>query len=382
VAGQLALSLVLLVAGALLLRGLTHAREIDPGFDPDHLAVLSFNLKMNGYSLEQATIFQRRMLERLRRLPEVERASLVSRTPLGSDYTMEGIRIPGIHAPGDEPSLVDSTTVDPDYFAALGLSPREGRTFTDADDERSPRVVIVNQAFARRYWPGKSAVGQRIYTEGFDGPAFEVIGVVPDYKVRDLGEEPRPYLHFAWRQQPDRKTTALVRTAGPAASVVAGLRRAVLELEPAVVFSDQGTVADLLRVTLTPARAGAVVLSTFAALALMLAAVGLYGVVSYSVAQRTREVGVRMALGAEVGDVLRLVIGKGLRLAALGVAIGAGAAAVLSRVLSSLLYGVSAWDPLAFATAAAVLLAVAFVASLVPSRRAARVDPTVALRYE
>src|SRR5262249_26324921 len=153
------------VASALLLRGLTHAREIDPGFDPDRLAVLSFNLKMNGYSLEQATTFQRRMLERLRTLPGVERASLVSRTPLGPDYTMEGIRIPGIHAPGDEPSLVDSTTVDPDYFAALGLSPREGRTFTDADDERSPKVVIVNQAFARRYWPGKSAVGQRIYTE-------------------------------------------------------------------------------------------------------------------------------------------------------------------------------------------------------------------------
>jgi len=338
VAGQLALSLVLLVAGALLLRGLAHAHEIRPGFDPDHLAVLSFNLKMNGYSTEQATAFQRRMTERLRALPEVERVSLVSRAPLGSDHSMEGIRIAGVHAPGDEPALVDAAYVEPDYFAALGLSVREGRAFTDADDERAPNVVIVNEALARRYWPGRSAVGQRIYTEGFDGPSYEILGVVPDYKVRDLGEEPRPYLHFAWRQQADRKTTVLVRTAGLATPALAGLRRAVLELEPAVVFSEEGTVADLLRVTLAPARMGATLVSVFAALALMLAAVG--------------------------------------------IALGALAAAALTRILSSLLYGVSAWDPLAFAAATAVLLSMASVASLVPSRRAARVDPTVALRYE
>ena len=381
-AGQLALSLVLLVAGALLLRGLLHAQRIDPGFAPDRLAVLEFNLKMNGYSPAQATAFQRRMTDALRARPEVEKVSLVSRTPLGSDYNMEGIRIPGIHAPGDQPSLVDATFVEPDYFAALGLSVREGRAFTDADDEHSAKVVIVNEALARRFWPEKSALGQRVYTEGFDGPAYEIVGVVPDYKVRNLGEEPRPYLHFAWRQQPDTRTTALVRTRGPAANAVAGLRSAVRELEPAVVFSEQGTVADLLRVTLTPARAGAAVLSAFAALALLLAAVGLYGVVSYSAAQRTREVGIRMALGARMGDVLRLVLGQGLRLAAAGAALGALGAAALSRVLSSLLYGISAWDPLAFAAAAAVLMGVAFVASLLPSRRAARVDPTVALRYE
>ena len=382
VTGQLALSLVLLVAGALVLRGLARAHEIRPGFDPDRLAVLAFNLKMNGYTTEEATAFQRRLTDRLQGLPGVEKVSLVSRAPLGQDHSMEGIRIRGQQGPDDPPALVDAAYIEPDYFAALGVPVREGRGFTAADDERSPKVVIVNEAMARRYWAGRSPVGERLYTEGFDGPAFEIVGVVADYKVRDVGEEPRPYLHFAWRQQADRKTTILARTAGPAAPALAGLRRAILDLEPAVVFSDEGTVTDLLRLTLAPARAGAALLSAFGGLALMLAAVGLYGVVSYSVAQRTREVGIRMALGARVGDVLQLMLGRGMRLAAVGVAFGALAAAALSRVLSSLLYGVSAFDPVAFAAAAALLLAVAFVANLVPARRAARVDPTVALRYE
>ena len=382
VTGQLALSLVLLVAGALALRGLGRANQIHPGFDPDRLAVLEFNLKMNGYSNEQATAFQRRLTERLQALPGVEKVSLVSRPPLGADRNMEGIRIRGQQGPDDPPTQVDAVSVEPDYFAALGVPVREGRAFTDADDDHAPKVVVVNEAMARRYWAGRSPVGERVYTEGFDGPSFEIVGVVADYKVRDVGEEPLPYLHFAWRQQADRNTTILARTTGPAASTLAGLRRAVLDLEPAVVFSEEGTVADLLRVTLAPARAGAALLSAFGALALQLAAVGLYGVVSYSVAQRTREVGIRMAMGARVSDVLGLVLGRGMRLAAVGVGVGAIASIALGRVLSSLLYGVSAIDPVAFGGAATLLLAVAFVANLVPARRASRVPPTVALRYE
>src|SRR5262249_7864749 len=184
-AGQLALSLVLLVAGALLLRGLAHAGTIDPGFDPGRLAHLSFNLKMNGYSPEQATAFQRRLRERLRALPEAQAVSLVSRAPFGNDHYMEGIRIPGVHAPGAPPAMVDSVAVAPGYFAALGVAVREGRAFTEGDDERAPKVVIVNEALARRFWPGKSALGQRIYTEDVGGPSYEIVGVVSDYKVRD-----------------------------------------------------------------------------------------------------------------------------------------------------------------------------------------------------
>jgi macrolide transport system ATP-binding/permease protein len=382
VVGQLALSLVLLVSGALMLRGLSRAHQIRPGYEPDRLAVLAFNLKLNGYSEEQAATFQRRVVERLRGVPGVEHVALVSRAPLSPDVNMEGIRIAGHHDPKDPPTQIDATYVEPDYFAVLGVPLLEGRPFTDADDLKSPKVVVINQAMARKYWPGRSPIGERIYTDGFDQPSHEIVGVVPDYKVRTLGEEPRPYLHFAWRQQQSRATTILARAAGPARPAVGRLRDAVLAMEPALVFSDEGTGEDLLRVTLAPTRAGATLLGAFGGLALLLAAVGLYGVVAYSVAQRTREVGIRMALGAEMNDVLGLVLGRGMRLAAAGIGIGVLAAAAVSRVLSSMLYGVSAIDPLAFGGACAVLLCVALAANLVPARRAARVDPMVALRYE
>lgn len=382
VTGQLALSLVLLVAGALLLRALGAARDIPPGFDPDRLAVLSFNLKMNGYTEEQAVSFQRRLVDQLSTAAGVEQVALVSRPPLGSDYNMEGIRLPGQHGPDDEPALVDATYVEPDYFAAIGVSILEGRTFGDADTEGSPRVVVVNEAMAKRFWPGRSALGERIYTEGFDKPAHQVVGVVRDYAVRLLGEAARPYLHLAWRQQKSRHTTVLARTSGPARAAVASLRQSVLSLEPAVVFTEEGTASDLLRLTLVPTRVGATLLGSFGAIALFLAAIGLYGVVSYNVEQRTREVGLRMALGARVGDVLRLVLGQGMRLALVGVVIGGLGAAAVARVLSSLLYGVSAVDPLAYGGAMALVLAVALVANWLPARLAARVDPMVALRTE
>jgi predicted permease len=382
VTAQLALSLVLLVSGALLVRGLVRAQGIHPGFDPARLAVLGFNLKMNGYSREQAVVLQRRLVDRVRALPGVERVALVSRAPLASDINMEGIRIPAQHAPDDEPALVDATSVEPDYFAALGLPVLEGRGLTDADDDGAPRVVVVNQAMAQRYWPGRSPVGERLYTDGFDQPPHQVVGVVPDYKVRGLGESPRPYLHFPWRQQPGLSVTLLARTAGEAESALSAIRQAVLAEEPRIVFDEDGTAVDLLRVTLAPTRAAAALLAGVGALALLLASIGLYGVVSYAVAQRTREVGVRMALGATIDDVIRLVLRRGMGLAAAGVGIGAVAAAAVTRVLSSLLYGVSAVDPLAFAAAAAVLLVVALLANVAPARRAARVDPMVALRYE
>jgi putative ABC transport system permease protein len=325
---------------------------------------------------------QRRMTERLRGVPGVEAVALVSRPPLGSDINMDGVRIPGTHGPDDEPALVDATYVEPGYFAALGLPILEGRNLRDSDDESAPRVVVINQAMARRYWPGRSAVGERIYTDGFDKPAHEIVGIVPDYKVRGLGEEPRPYIHFAWRQQPLMGTSILARGAGSAQAVLAGLRQATLELEPGIVFDEEGTGTDLLRLTLAPARATAALLAAFGGLALLLAAVGLYGVVAYSVAQRTREVGIRMALGATMENVLGLVLSRGMRLAAVGVGIGILAAAAVTRVLSALLYGVSTIDPLAFGGASVLLLGVALLANLLPARRAARVDPMIALRYE
>jgi putative ABC transport system permease protein len=382
VVGQLAVSLLLLVAGALLLRGLLRAHRIDPGFAPERLATVSLNLQMMGYSPEQAIAFQRRMVGELRARPGVESVALVTRLPLASDINMEGILVPGRHKPGDDATPVDATWVEPDYFAVLGVPLVEGRGFRDADRQGAPLVAVINQAMARRFWPDRSAVGERFYTDGFGGPPVEVVGVVRDYKVRDLGEQPRPYIHFCWHQGPTRSTTVVARTAGPAAAAVGELRRAVQAMDAQAVFTDEGTLVDLLRATLAPTRVAAGLLGTFAGLALLLAAVGLYGVIAWSVARRTRELGVRVALGARSGDVLRLVLGQGLRLVAIGIALGSLGALAATRVLSSLLYGVSAADPLAFALGALVLLGVALLANLVPALRASRVDPLVALRHE
>jgi len=381
VVGQLAVSLVLLVAGALLVRGLVKAHSIDPGFDPDRLATLSLNLKMMGYSPEQATPFQERLVEELRALPGVEAVTLASRLPLGSDINMEGILIPEIHESEDDAVAIDATWVDPDYFRALGVEIVAGRGIAKSDAEGAPLVAVVNQAMAQRYWP-EGAVGRRFYTEGWDGPVVEVVGVVQDYKVRSLGEEPRPYLHFAWAQQPSRSTTVMVRGAGAAAPLVAPMRQRVQQLDAGVVLTDEGTLTDLLQATLTPTRVGASLLGSFGVLALLLASVGLYGVVAYAVSQRTRELGVRMALGARRADVVRMVLLGGLRMAGWGIGIGVVAAAVAAQLLSSLLYGLSSFDGVAFGAAAAVLLAVAMLANAVPAWRASRVDPMVALRYE
>lgn len=382
VVGQLAVSLLLLVSGALLVRGLLRANRIDPGFAPDRLATVSLNLQMMGYSSEQAPAFQQRLVETLRGLPGVESVALTTRLPLASDVQMEAIHIPGVHKPGDDATPVDAAWVGPGYFDVLAVPILEGRTFTESDRTGAPLVAVINEAMARRYWPGRSAVGERFYTEGFENPPVQIVGVVRDYKVRSLGEAPRPYIHMAWHQDTRRLTTVAVRTAGPAAAAVAGLRRAVQTLDPQAVITSEGTLVDLLQASLTPTRVAAGLLGAFAALALLLAAIGLYGVVSYAVAQRTREVGVRMALGARSQDVLRLVLGQGLRRAAVGVVLGSLGAVGVARALASLLYGVSTVDPLAFAVAVLVLLAVAFLANLVPARRAARVDPLLALRYE
>jgi predicted permease len=382
VVGQLAVSLVLLIAGALLVRGLARASEIDPGFDPDRLVSLSFNLKMNGYSPEQSTAFQRRLVSHLEAQPGIEAVTLVSRPPLGSDINLEGVQILGHHQPDDEDTAIDATQVGPGYFRTVGLTLLEGRDFTAADDEDAPKVVIVNEAMAKRYWPGRSPIGEQIHTDGFDEAPHVIVGLVRDYKVRSLGEAPRPYLHFARRQEPSRNVTVLARTSGPAAHAVAPLRRAVLELEPELAFSEEGTVTDLIRMTLVPTRVGASLIGAFGALALLLAAVGLYGVIAYTVSQRTRELGVRAALGADRGDLVKLVIGQGMKLAVVGVALGVLAAAAVTRVLSVLLYGISAVDPWAFGGAATMLLGVALLANLVPALRAARVDPMRALRHE
>jgi putative ABC transport system permease protein len=380
VVGQLALSLTLLVAGSLLARGLLVARVTPLGFDPAPVSALTFNLQMNGYDLDRAMALRRRVIDELRAQPGVVAVSLASRLPLAPDINMEGVWIQGHHRPQDDGTPIDAVEIGPDYFRVVGVPLVEGRPFTDDDLEAGRKVVTVNEALARRYWPAQSALGQRLYTQGFDKEPHEVVGVARDHKVRSVGEDPRPYLHFP--AEPGRDVALVARTAVPAASALPALRAAILRLEPDVVFTEDVPASEVAATTVAPTRIGAALLGAFGALALALAAIGLYGVISYSVSRRTREVGVRMALGARPRDVARLVLGQGGRLALVGVGLGVVLAALSGRVLQSLLYGVSGLDPVAYLVAATLLLAVAAVANLVPALTAARVDPMRALRSE
>jgi predicted permease len=380
VVGQLALSLVLLVTGALLGRGLLVARATDAGFEAEDVAVLGFNLQMNGYDVDRAVAFRERAVQALGTQPGVIAVSQASRMPLAPDITMEGIRVPGHHAPTDAPTPIDGANVGADYFTVVGVPIVAGRAFSREEEAEGRRVTVVNETLARQYWPGQSAVGQRIYADGFDQPPLEVIGVSRDHKVRSVGEAPRPYLHLT--PQKSTGVSLAIRTAGPAASALPALRQSLLALEPSLVFTQDAPASEIAEATMAPTLLGAVAMGAFGALALLLAAVGLYGVVAYAVSLRTREIGIRMAIGAERGQVLWLMLRQGGRLALAGVVLGALASAGVGRLLESLLYGVSGFDPLAYGAAALALLAVAALANLVPAVSASRIDSMRALRND
>ncbi len=381
VISQIAVSLLLLVGAALLVRSLQAAKAVDLGFDVENVATQEMQLDMIGYSDEQAHIFQNQLLERVRALPEVEAAALVRRLPLSTNISITGVYISGVHESRDDGYIADETYVGPGYFETMGVPLLEGRDFTLQDTPESPRVAIVNETMARTYWPGENVLGKRFRADGLDGPDVEIVGVARDHKVRTVGEEPRPYVHFAHSQQRSTYTNLVARTRGDVSQLVATLRRELNAMEPDLP-SGEGSMRESVEVTLLPVSVGAKLLSAFGALAMLLAAMGLYGVISYSVSRRVREVGIRVALGADYLNVIKLVVQRGMVLALIGVVVGAAAAAALSSLLRSVLYGISAIDPAAFAGAAALLLCVAFLANYIPARRAARVDPMIALRNE
>ena len=378
VVGQLALSLILLVSGALLTRGLLTAQNTNLGFDPTPLSSLSFNLQMNGYDLDRAMTLRDRALQSLGGVPGVTAVSTASRLPLAPDINMDTVNVPGHHAPDDDGLPVDTVAVGSDYFDTVGIPVVAGRAFTEEEVRAGRKVAIVNETMARQFWPDESAVGRIIRIGGKD--PHEVVGIARDHKVRSVGEAPRPYLHVpSGRSQ---SVNLVVRTTMPATAALPGLRTALWGLEPNIVFTEDVPVQQVADTTVAPTRVGAMVLMAFGALALGLAAVGVYGVIAYSVSRRTREVGIRMALGAERGQVLRMVLGQGVRLAAAGVGLGVLASAGVGRLLESLLYGVSSFDPIAYAAAAAILILIAGAANLIPAISASRIDPVRALRSE
>lgn len=383
VVGQLAVSLVLLVAGALLTRGLIAAETAEVGFDPSRIAGLSFNVQMNNYTPEQAKTLRRELLAQLPTLPGVESASTASRLPLAPDVNMRTMFVPGIHETDEDASPIDAVVVGEDYFEVTGIPLIHGRSFDDdIDQEGAPSVAIVNEALAELYWPGRNPVGERVYQNGIEGESTEIIGVSRNHKVRSLGEQPRPYVHFAQSQDPSSAIDIIARTSGPAELMLPAIRSEILAMEPEIVFTDEGAASEVVELTLLPTRLGARLLGAFGALALLLAAVGLYGVIAYAVSRRTREVGLRMALGAEAPTVMKMILRQGMVLALLGVGIGVVLAALVARVLQALLYGVSLLDPISYGIAVLVLLSVALAANLIPAWRASRVSPMAALRYE
>ena len=379
VAGQMAFCVLLLVAGSLLTRALLTARARDIGYDPAPLSFLSFNLRMIGYDQPRTTALRDRALETIAALPGVAAVSHATRLPLAPDITMDGVKIPGQHSASDQATPVDRVAVGPNYFRTVGVPIVAGRDFTPEEIREGLRVAVINETMARRFWPDGSAIGRRIHLGELDDPPHEIVGIARDHAVRSVGEEPRPYLHLP---AGDGLGGLVVRSTIPAVSALPMLRQALWKLEPNIVFKQDVSAAAIAAETMAPTRIAAGLLSAFGALALLLAAVGLYGVIAYSFSLRTREVGIRMAVGADRGRIVRMVLGQGARLAAAGIFVGTLVALATTRVLASLLYGVSPFDPVAYGVACGLLLAVACLANLVPALSAARIDPLRALKAE
>ena len=379
---QVAVCVVLLVGAALMVRSAQSAKDVDLGFDPNGLLTYSVDMDLLDYSSEDADQFFDTAVARIGSLPGVRSVARADRMPLSLGLNQNGMYIEGRQVTPDDPGIpVDTTRVDGAYFDALGVPLLRGRTFGAQDTAESPRVVVVSMALAERDFPG-GAVGQTFHTGGLDGTLYEIVGVVADTKVRTVGEEPIPYLYYADEQSPRSAGTFAVRLGRDTPQLRAAVRQELLAIEPELVFTNAGDMLGILSVALFPVRFGAGMLISAGVIALLLVSVGLYGVIAYSVARRAKEIGVRMALGAASNDVHRLILGRGLRLVAIGAAVGGLAAALLSRALASVLYGIGALDPLAFGAAFLVLLLVSGLANWLPARRAARLDPVEALRTD
>ena len=382
VISQVSLALVALVAAGLFMRSFEASRKISPGFDTKHVLVSHFYLSTDGYNLEQRKEFCRRLQAKLESDPGVTDVSYSDIVPLGFEGNWwEDLRIEGYTAQPGENMRIWRSVVPPGYFHFMRIPLLEGRDFTDQDDETSQHVMTVNQTFANRFFRGLDPIGRRVH--GW-GEWFNVVGVVKDSKYGNLAEGSTPYFYVPIRQtsRADMLMAFYLRTPGNPTGAVALLRREVHGIDPNVTVFDPVPLADYIGASLYPQKIAASMLSILGGLALLLAAVGLYGAMAYSVAQRVHEIGIRMALGAKRGDVLTLVVRQGMKLALAGAALGIVAALAVTRLLSSLLYGVGAADPTTYIAVALFLSVVALIACLVPARRAAKVDPMVALRYE
>lgn len=390
VVGQIAVSLALLVASALLVRSFLNVRAIDPGFVQRPMVFATMAPQIVGYSDAQTEGFYRRLLERLAALPGVERATMTRHLPLNNLFG-GGARLPmsiaGFDpAPGGEPLRVHFDIVAPGYFDTLGIRILRGRDFEPRDGRGAGAVVLVNRFMATRFWPGQDPLGRHLkIAAGMKTAEFvdcEIVGVVQDSKHLALTEEPKPFVYFPYAQRPAGEMTVVVRVAGSAAAMVEPFRREVAALDATMPTLQVTTLDAHMRFATLAERAVATLVAVLGGLGLFLSITGLYGVVSCLVSRRTREIGVRMAVGATPHDVVREVVRQGGRLALVGIAVGSALAAAAMRVVAGSLHGVRYWDPATYGTTCLLVLLVALAGAYIPARRASRVDPLAALRAE
>ena len=383
VVAQVGLSLLLLIAAGLIVRSLQKVQLIGPGFEIENRITMSIDLGLQGYDEARGRDFYKQLISRVESLPGVRAASYVSDLPLNLDLNSDSIYAEGqpFTRSSDAPVL-PTGSVWPRYFETMGIPFHKGRDFTFQEDKEESRVVIVNETFARRFWSGENPIGRRLSRGGTDDPRFEVIGVVKDSKYWTLGEDQQPFVYFPMAREYNSDVSLIVNTSVEPESMINTIRREVERLDANLPLYDVKTMSEHMRFSLFPLRVGAWVAGGFALLALLLAGLGIYGVLAYAVSQRAREIGLRMALGAQSSDVMTMVVKQGMSLTLVGLALGLASALIVTRLMASVLYVVSATDLLTFAAMTLLLGSVAMFACYLPARRAAKVDPMAALRAE
>jgi predicted permease len=384
VVAQVTVSVVVLVMAGLFVRSMQSVKNIKPGFEVRNALLVSVDPSLQGYDEARGRRFYKSLIEQLKTLPGVESATIASPFPLDFVSSTADVMVEG-----DDRSPEHSTTpilrsiVGPEYFETTGTAIVQGRALNEHDTKDTPKVIVVNESMARRFWPAQDAVGRRIRLDGAEGPPYEVVGVAKDGKYRTLGEDPRPYFYLPFGQNyAPEFVTVVVRTAGDPENVTSSVRREVQTLDQELPIFDVKSMEQHMTRSLFGARMSAAFTSVFGVLALVLALMGIYGVIWYSVTLRTKEIGIRMALGAQQRDILRLFLKQGLLTSLVGVGIGLAGALIIGRLAPSLLYGVAPTDPVTFGSIALLFIGCALLASYFPSRKAARIDPMIALRAE
>ncbi len=383
-AAEMAIALTLLIGAGLLMKSFLRLASVPPGFQPEHVLTMHMKLNTARYAKDdQIAPGLAEMLRRIRNIPGVVAAGSVHFIPLGDGFAKTAFRIDGrpVPAPGQEPGT-GVLTITPDYFAAMGIPVLKGRAFTDDDVAGRPQVTVITDSFAKEFFPNENPVGRRLFVEWGRKTPYEIVGVVGDVRHEGLDKASYPTVYFTYAQEPNSLANVVIRTAVAPLSIARTVQNEIHAFDPQQAIADIQPLDELVADSIARPRFQSTLVGSFALLALLLASIGVFGVMAYSVAQRTHEIGIRMALGAERNRVVRLVVRQGLTIALLGVAGGLAGAWLLTRYLQTLLFGVSPTDPATFILLPVLLCAVSAVASYIPARRAATVDPIMALRYE